>query len=73
MIKETIPQFDQLSVSEKLLLVEELWDDLATHPDQITLTDAQRAELDRRYQAYLKNPTEGSSWEEVKARIQRAL
>lgn len=73
MIKKTIPQLGELSVSEKLLLVEELWDDLAAHPDQIMLTDAQRAELDRRYEAYRKNPTEGSSWDEVKARIQRSL
>lgn len=73
MIKETIPQLDELSVSEKLLLVEELWDELAARPDQLTLTETQRAELDRRYEAYRKNPTEGASWEEVRARIQRSL
>jgi len=73
MIRELIPQFDQLTDSEKLLLVEELWDDLTTRPDQIALTDAQKAELDRRYEEFKKNPTEGSSWEEVKARIRRSL
>lgn len=33
------------------------------------LTWTQRAELDRRLQAYQQNPREGSSWPEVMARL----
>jgi putative addiction module component (TIGR02574 family) len=33
------------------------------------LTDAERQELDRRLDAYHRDPAAGSSWEEVKARL----
>ncbi len=73
MIKEAIPQFDKLSVSEKLILLEELWDDLAARPEDIPLWDWQKEELDRRYEEYRKNPSEGSPWLEVKERLMRSL
>jgi putative addiction module component (TIGR02574 family) len=60
---------DQLSVAERILLVEEIWDSIATTPDEVPLTDAQKAELDRRLAAYEADPGAGSSWEEVKARL----
>ncbi|GAF80957.1 unnamed protein product, partial [marine sediment metagenome] len=38
-------------------------------PEAIELSDAQRAELDRRMEVYRKNPHAGSPWPEVRARI----
>ena len=38
-------------------------------PESVTLTDAQREELDRRLEDYHRHPDEGSSWETVKSRI----
>lgn len=35
------------------------------------LSPLQLEELERRYAAHLENPSEGSSWEEVKARVSR--
>jgi putative addiction module component (TIGR02574 family) len=58
-----------LSFSEKLLLVEDLWDELARQPEGIPLSDSVRQELDRRHAEYLANPAEGSSWEEAKRRL----
>ena len=63
------PALRDLSFSEKLLLVEDLWDDLARHPRGIPLSASVKAELDRRYAEYVANPAEGSSWEEVKRRL----
>jgi putative addiction module component (TIGR02574 family) len=60
---------DQLSIAERILLVEEIWDSIAATPDEVPLTDAQRTELDRRLAAYEADPQAGSSWEEVKARL----
>ena len=37
-----------LSVDEKMQLVEELWDSIAADQASLPLTEAQRAELDRR-------------------------
>jgi putative addiction module component (TIGR02574 family) len=58
-----------LPVAERLRLVEAIWDSIAEHPDALPLSDAEREELDRRCTDYLKNPTAGASWSEVKARI----
>jgi putative addiction module component (TIGR02574 family) len=55
----------------RLKLVEEIWDSIAATPDALQLTEAQRAELDRRLDDYEKNPEAGSPWPEVKARILR--
>ena len=71
MLKEAIPHFAELSSSEKLLLLEELWDNLADHPSEVPVPDWQKRELERRYQEYLANPGEGSPWPEVRERLQR--
>jgi putative addiction module component (TIGR02574 family) len=60
---------DQLSVAQRILLVEEIWDSIAAEEAQIPLTEAQRQDLQRRVAAYEANPKAGSSWEEVKARL----
>ena len=60
---------DQLSVAQRILLVEEIWDSIAAEEDKLPLTDAQRQDLQRRLAAYEANPKAGSSWEEVKARL----
>ena len=61
---------DQLSVAERILLVEELWDSIAADVEQVPLTEAQQEDLQRRMQAYEANPKAGSSWEMVKARVE---
>ena len=66
---EKIPELRTLSASEKLTLVTELWEDLASQPEDIPITSEQIAEVDRRLEEYRRNPSLGSSWEEVKARI----
>jgi len=60
---------DRLSIPERILLVEEIWDSIAESPDEVTLTDAQQAELDRRLAAHEADPQAGSTWEEVKAEL----
>jgi putative addiction module component (TIGR02574 family) len=62
--------FGRLSVAERILVVEQIWDSIAAEQASLPLTAAQRTELDRRLIAYRESPHEGASWEEVKARIQ---
>lgn len=58
-----------LSPAEKLQLVEDLWDDLASTPDAVPMHDWQRQELTRR-KANLKNtPAAGLSWDDLKRRV----
>ena len=58
-----------LSVSERILLVEDIWDSIAKVPESVPLTTAQREELDRRLEDYHRNPKDGSPWEEVRSRV----
>jgi putative addiction module component (TIGR02574 family) len=65
-------QFDEwfrLGVSERLALVEDLWDSIADHPEELPVPAWQIEELARRKAAHLQDPAAGSSWEEVKERI----
>jgi putative addiction module component (TIGR02574 family) len=58
-----------LSPSEKLQLVEDLWDDLASTPGEVPIHDWQKQELARRKANLQRNPASGLSWEEVKRSI----
>jgi putative addiction module component (TIGR02574 family) len=58
-----------LSPSEKLQLVEDLWDDLAAAPESVPVHDWQKEELARRMANLTKNPAAARPWEEVKRRI----
>ncbi len=61
----------ELSLSEKLQLVEDLWDDIAAVPVDVPVRDWQKEELDRRKANFLSNPGSGLSWEEVQRRIRK--
>ena len=58
-----------LTPSEKLQLVEDLWDDLASTPKAIPVHDWQKVELDRRKANLLQSPATGLTWEEVQRRV----
>lgn len=55
-----------LSPAEKLQLVEDIWDDLATSPDEIPVHQWQIDELERRKANLQKHPASGLTWDEVK-------
>jgi len=59
----------KLSISERIQLVEDVWDSIATISKPVELTQKQKKELDRRLASYHKDPSSGSPWEEVKKRI----
>lgn len=58
-----------LSPPEKLQLVQDLWDDLATTPSDIPLQEWQKKELARRKSNLMSKPASGLPWEEVKNKI----
>ncbi|MHC4065004.1 MAG: addiction module protein [Planctomycetota bacterium] len=60
-----VPDLSNLSVEEKLQLIEDLWDSVADDPKALPLTDAQAEELDRRLDAYRQDGDPGRSWREV--------
>lgn len=52
------PKLKELSIDERVNLVEDLWDSIAADQHALSLTDEQKAEIDRRLDAYEidKNP-----------------
>ena len=65
-----IPGIRQLSVAERILLVEELWDSIAAEPASVPVPPSHVAELDRRLAAYEKDPGRLLSLEDLQERIE---
>ncbi len=62
----------KLSVPERVLLVEAIWDSIVGENDKsysYNLSKEQIAFLEEELTAYKKNPDEGSSWSEIKNKI----
>ncbi len=59
----------KMSVPERILMVEAIWDSIAENDEQVELSAETKQILDERLEAHKNNPDEGSSWNEVKARI----
>ncbi|OGP88314.1 MAG: addiction module protein [Deltaproteobacteria bacterium RBG_16_47_11] len=56
----------RLSVSERIQLAQDIWDSIVEVPDSVPLTDEQKAQLDRRLDAYHRDPNAGSPWSVVR-------
>ena len=42
----------QLSVAERIQIVEDIWDSILESPQSLTLSDAETAKLDKRLESY---------------------
>ena len=60
-----------LSPAERLELIGAVWDSLS--PDDLPVTDAERALLDSRIADMERNPEDQSPWPDVKSRLERLL
>jgi len=58
-----------LSPADRLELIGVVWDTLS--PEDLPVTDAERALLDARLVDMERNPDDQCSWSEVKARLER--
>ncbi|ETX08649.1 addiction module protein [Candidatus Entotheonella palauensis] len=65
-----IPEIAQLSISEKLLLVEDLWDSIASDASNLPVPQSHKEELDRRLKNYEASPGKLLSLEELQGRIE---
>ena len=60
-------EINKLSISERILLVEDIWDSIARENESFELSQTQKDELDKRSQFFKKNPMSGRTWDEIKA------
>ncbi len=58
-----------LPLSERLQLMEDLWDSIAEELESEPLPESLKAEMDRRMDAYIKDPSTSLSLEEVQRRM----
>lgn len=59
----------KLSIPERLLLVEEIWNSIAFENPALKLSSAQKQFLDIELEEYRKNPDDGITWEEMKKKL----
>ena len=72
MAMELTEQARNLSIPERIRLVEEIWDTIAEENEAFELTDAQKRELDRRLESVRSNPGGGRTWDEIKAEFMKS-
>lgn len=68
----TIDRAKQLSVADRIDLIQGIWETVLDDQDQVMVTEEQREELDRRFDSYHSAPDAVSSWATVRDRIQTA-
>ena len=66
-----LEQLLNLSVEDRIQLVEAIWDSIADDPDSLPVTEAQRAELDRRLAAHQRDPDATRAWPQVRDELKR--
>ena len=63
----SLEEITRLSPSERLALISALWDSLSDA--EITLTQAQAAELKRRLESFERDQASAVTWEQLKAEL----
>ena len=66
-----IPEIARLSSPEKILLVEDLWDSIASDESSVPIPRSHMKELDRRLKSYESGPGSLLSLEELQGRIEK--
>jgi len=64
-------EIDKLPLSEKLMLVEDVWDAIAISNDQLPFPDWQQVELDKRLDEYKNGNMELHDWESVHSSLRK--
>jgi putative addiction module component (TIGR02574 family) len=66
-----IPKISKLSTPERILLVEDLWDNISLDEAEVPVPESHKAELDRRLKRYKSAPGALLSLEELRTRVEK--
>jgi putative addiction module component (TIGR02574 family) len=69
MHRPSLEELRQMSVEDRLRLLEDVWTSLDEEHDRLPIPKWHEEELDRRLMAFEDNPEAGSPWPEVKKRL----
>ena len=62
-------EYMKLSVSERIQLVEDIWDSIVAEAPDTVLSQAQKAELHRRVAAHRADPSSSVPWEQARSKL----
>ena len=62
-----------LSIPERIQLVEDIWDSIAARQEAVEITAMQKEELELRLADYEKTPQQGDLWQTVRTRLWQNL
>jgi putative addiction module component (TIGR02574 family) len=68
-----VEQIKKLSIPERILIVEDIWDSIAVSNEELSIKKEQKAELNRRLNDYNNNKLKSSNWKTVKRRIESKI
>jgi putative addiction module component (TIGR02574 family) len=71
--REMNPSLRNLTIEQRLRIVEDLWDSIADDQEALSLTDEQRKELDRRLDAFELDGNQGRLAEDAIVDIRKQL
>lgn len=60
---------EQISITKRIQLAEDLWDSILADPESLSVTDEQKQVLNRRLEKHRQKPDTGSTWQSVKNRL----
>ena len=66
-----IKEIDKLSLSEKLILVEDIWDSIARNNAVLPMPEWQKIELDKKYSDYKIGKLRLHDWEGVHEELRK--
>ena len=66
----TLQALLDLAPSDKLLIIHALWDDLASHPQDIPVHENQIREMERRKADFENNPSSGLTFDQFKKLVE---
>jgi putative addiction module component (TIGR02574 family) len=61
----------KLPLDERRKLADDIYDSIVPGPDDLSLTDEQKTEIDCRLADYRENPDKALAWEDVRERLRR--
>ena len=66
-----LPEISKLSTPEKILLVEDLWDNISADDASIPVPESHKAELDKRHKQFQSAPGALLSLDDLRARVEK--
>ncbi len=67
----SLDEIRTLEISERIIMVEEIWDSIAKDQELLVISDYEKAVLDSRIASLVASPHDLLSWDELKRKIKK--